>query len=759
MLMVRLKIGQRILLLFLAVSLLPLVVVSGLLINSAQKQLKQAAINRQTLIATQTADRVDNFLGSKVNILIFQSQTAAIRKLQAGEASLNLATMIKQDSDMERVALIDKSGMEQVVVNQSGVVTKHENVASSDAFKAATFLAGKEYISPVTYDSNGKPKVTIAVPLIGFADQQDLTKLSTAEFGKYRSPDDIKGVLVATFSLNDLWKSVLSTQVGNGGYAYVVDDKGNLIAHPDSNFLTKNQNISTVHQVADFLKGTHDVHESTSETGKAVLSTYEPITRTNWAVIVEEPISSVYASIMTFYRLAIGIFIVMALLAVCLSLLFRKRLLAPIKQLATGAKRLGGGDFSQKIPEKGHDELTDLAHNFNIMGQNINNLVANLKTQNYSLAVEHDKLSGILAGVTDGVIAVDSQERIILINPPAATLVGKTPEDIIGTKLTDTFGWTKKSAKFPMELSKPGIYRYDEVTLQQPDQLASLDLMVSVVQHQNNEVAAILTVHDLTASRELETMKLDFVAIAAHELRTPLTVVRGYLNLINTEAISQMSIYNIENLQRALIGAEQLSGLINNLLNISRIERGQMQVVIAKVDLADLIKRAVNQQQVSAKLKSQKLVYNGPTAGVYVPADAAAISEVLNNYITNALKYTDPGSRIELSLEIAQDQVTVSVRDNGPGIPKAAQKRLFTKFYRVEHSLTSGNRGTGLGLFITKTIIDLHHGTVGMASEEGKGSVFFFRLPVYDETKHAPINEGGKELIGKHGWIKKRPHR
>jgi len=756
MLMVRLTIGQRILLLFLAVSLLPLLIVSILLLNVAQKQLKLAASNRQALIATQTSDRVDSFLGSKINILIFQSQTAAIRKFENAEASLNLATTIKQDSDMERVALINKTGMEQVVVNKDGLVAKHENVASSDAFKATTFLSGKEYISPVNYDKDGKPHVTIAVPLIGFADQQDLTHLSTAEFGTYRSADDIKGVLIATFSLNDLWKSVLSTQVGNGGYAYVVDDKGNLIAHPDSNFLTKNQNISSVHQVADFLKGTHDVHESVSETGVPVLGTYDPITRTNWAVIVEEPISSVYASINSFYRIAGAIFVVIALLVVGLSLLFRKRLLAPIKRLAAGAKRLGDGDFSQKIPEKGHDELTDLAHNFNTMGQNINNLVANLKTQNYSLAVEEDKLNSVLSSVTDGVIAVDSNGMIILINPPAAQLVAKKPEDLMGTKLSHSFGWTKKGYAFPIELSKPGIYRYDEVTLQQETQQAFLDIMVSVVQHQNNAVAAILTVHDLTASRELETMKLDFVAIAAHELRTPLTVVRGYLNLINTDALKQLSVYNIENLQRALIGSEQLSGLINNLLNISRIERGQMQVVIAKVDIAVLLKRAVDQQQVTAKLKSQKLEYTGPKSGVYVPADAAAISEVINNYINNALKYTATGSAISLSLEISNQQVIVSVKDNGPGISKAAQKRLFTKFYRVEHSLTSGNRGTGLGLFITKTIIDMHHGSVGLISEEGKGSTFFFKLPVYDAA-NAPAKEGGKELIGKHGWIKKRP--
>jgi len=255
-------------------------------------------------------------------------------------------------------------------------------------------------------------------------------------------------------------------------------------------------------------------------------------------------------------------------------------------------------------------------------------------------------------------------------------------------------------------------------------------------------------------------MKLDFVAIAGHELRTPLTVVRGYLNLINNEAMDQLSVYNIENLQRALVGAEQLSGLINNLLNISRIERGQLEVVPTKVDMADITKQIVEQQQVTTKLKDQTLVYEGPNSGAFAAADVTAISEVLNNLITNALKYTASQSRIVVSLEAqAGGAVRVAVTDNGPGIALSAQKRLFTKFYRVEHDLTAANRGTGLGLYIAKTIIDLHHGTIGVISDTGKGASFFFTVPAYDALAHDHDNKHhGKEQVGKHGWIKKRSH-
>ncbi len=756
MVMAKFKLGQKVLLLLVVASLAPLLIVNFLLLNIAEGQFRQEANDRQRLTATKTADQVDNFLGSKVNILIFQSQTSAIRKFDVPDVSLNLAAMIKQDHNLRRVALVDKKGDEKVVVNRDGLVKQLTNVATTDSFKATTFLAGKEYIGPVSYDTQGQPHVEIAVPLIRFTEQQDLTHLSTAELSNYRTPDDIQGVLVADFDLSDLWQSVLSTRIGKSGYAYVVDDKGNLIAHPDNSFLVKHQNLANVHQVADFLKGIKDVHESISETSVPVLSTYEPITRTNWAVIVEEPTRDVFASITAFYRLGIGILLGAMLLAIGLSLFFRKRLLGPIRQLAAGARRLGRGEFTNKIPVQTHDELGELAETFNNMGQNIQGLVTNLQTKNLNLTVEQRKLASIIKSVSDGVIALNHKHEIVSINPPAAKLIGKQPKDLIGQALDSHFHWQHAGKPFELNFSQPGIYVYDELVLPQADQNAYVDLVLAVIDQPASDVAAIITVHNLTQSRELEVMKLDFVAIAAHELRTPLTVVRGYLNLINTEALNQLSIMNIENLQRAIVGTEQLSNLINNLLNVSRIERGEMSISLAKVDLATLANEIIEQQRVMATLKEQKLRYDGPERGVYVPADKSAISEVINNLINNAMKYTQAGGVITVSLRPNGDVIQVEVSDNGPGIPKAAQERLFTKFYRVERSLTTGNRGTGLGLYICRTIVKLHHGEIGVTSTEDQGATFFFRLPIFNDIKNATLLTGTKEMVGAHGWIKKR---
>lgn len=752
------KIGQKLLLLLLAIALGPLLIVGVLLVLNAQSELKREAVAQQKLAASRAADRVDNFLGSKTNVLIFQSQTGAAHQFDIPNISLNLAAMVKQDRSIVRIALVDKDGMEQVVFNQQGLVTEHKDVSGSDAFKAVNFLAGKEYIGPVTYKS-GKPHITIAVPLIRFNEGQDLTRLSTAEFGKYRSPDDIHGVLLAEADLSDLWNSVLSTKIGKEGYAYVVDDKGSLIAHPDAKFLAQKHDLSKVHEVEHCLEEADDVHVAPSEKGVPVLATCQQITRNSWGVIAQEPVASVFASVNNFYRIGIVILMAVATIVILCSIVFRRQLLVPIQLLSAGALRIGRGDLHYKIPVKSDDELGNLARSFNSMGGSLQALVRGLQEKNQSLSEERRKLASILESVSDGVIAVNRNMQIVSINAPAAGLINRAPTTLVGQDLLINFPMRYEDQAFTLDLQEPTISHFKNVLLPTKDKLFYLELVVVVIKDREatTDIAAIITVHDLTQGKELEAMKLDFVAMAAHELRTPLTVVRGYLNLINNDPdITKLSVMNLEYLQRALVGVSQLAGLINNILNVSRIERGTLGISILRVDVARLVSDIVEQHTVSAHLKRQEIKYEGPNQGVLVAADESAIIEVMNNLIVNAIKYTQELGRITVKLEKRGIYVRVEITDNGQGISEAVQGHLFTKFYRAESSLTSGNRGTGLGLYIAKSIIELHHGQIGVVSKLGEGSTFFFTLPLFDNSKHAAVAAKTKTMKGINGWFTKR---
>ncbi len=754
--MLRMKISSKVLIYFVIISIIPLFVVNFVLLSSARSLLLKSASSRQQTVAESTAESVDNYLAGKINVLFYQSRIYSTEIQNKSNSQLKFAVLIKQDSDLEQVSVLGAKGMEEIIFNKTGQLQNYTDQSRSDAYKAVGFLSGKEYVSSVSYNENSEPQITIAVPILKSKITKDTSASDHVEFGEYNKPEDIQGVIVAKYNISNLWESVLSTKIGVGGYAYVVDGLGNLVAHPDKNFLVKNQKLNNVQSVQDFIHNNIETHETTSETGTQVISTPRKLTQSSWAVIVEEPVSSIYGGILAFIKISTAVILGAVVFSILLSLAFRKQLLDPIKKLSLGAKKFGSGDFSQTITLKSDDELQDLAGTFNNMGYSIKKLVGDLKTKNINLIVEQTKLNSILRSVSDGVIALNQNGEIISINPPAARLIGKQAESLTGKLMSDYFLWVRDGKQFIPNLEKQGLDHYTDLVLPHGDDVSYLDLVVSVLDRKESEVAAIITIHDLTPGRELDVMKLDFVAIAAHELRTPLTVVRGYLNLLNTDAIRQLSIYNIENLQKAIVGTDQLSILINNLLNISRIERGEMEIIISKIDLQRLAKEVVTQQSTTATLREQHIVFN-PSASkyVYVPGDSSSLREVLNNLIGNALKFTDTGGTVHVNLLTNKDEVRVEVVDNGPGIPPALRSRLFTKFYRVERSLVAGNRGTGLGLYISKTIMDLHHGKIGLEPNPEKGSTFYFTLPIFDPLKHSELISKEKETVGIHGWIKK----
>lgn len=756
--MPRLKISSKVLLYFLLVSLLPLVVANFILVSSANTQLLKAAGSKQQAVATDLTERVSNYLNERANSLRYQALLYAGGQSQT-TTEQNLAALFHQDKDLRRLSVLDSQGNSQVVYDFNGLVPTRLNESGTDGFKSVYFLNGKTYISSVTYSVNNVPNITIAVPVFSSDFTKHLNNLSQANFGSYTKPEDIKGVLVAHYDTSDLWQSVLSTKIGDGGYAYVVDGLGNLIAHPDAQFLAQHQKLADVQAVRSFINGDLATKKTSSETGQNVISTARTIPNSGWAVVVEEPVSSIYASNNAYIKLAATIGVVAIVLSVLMSIFFRKQLVVPIQKLTRGAKRLGKGHFDQKIDLKSKDELQDLADTFNKMADDINSLINDLKANNEGLSIEQTKLNNIISSVSDGIIALDKRARLVSINPPAAKLVGRSEQDLIGERLSDIFLWEHNGVRFMPDLSKPGLTHYADLVLAFGGKVTYLDLNVSVTDSPQSDVAAIITVHDQTQSRELDFMKLDFVAIAAHELRTPLTVVNGYLDMLNQSVKKKLSIQDIENLQKAIVGSNQLRDLINKLLNIARIERGEMDLIAEKLDLHRLVQDNVNEHKTAANQREQIIAFQTDIEGpAYVPADPASIVEVLNNLQGNAIKFTGKGGKIMVTLTKANGQYRVEVADNGPGIPENLRKNLFSKFYRAERSLISGTRGTGLGLFISKTIIELQHGTIGIEPDSGKGSTFFFSLPVYDPAKHDTLvsKEKGNGKI--RGWFKKRPH-
>ena len=247
------------------------------------------------------------------------------------------------------------------------------------------------------------------------------------------------------------------------------------------------------------------------------------------------------------------------------------------------------------------------------------------------------------------------------------------------------------------------------------------------------DVGAIITIHDITKERELEDMKLDFVSMAAHELRTPLTAIKGYISILQEEILPLLNDHQKTFFTRMQHSSEHLMALVENILNVSKIERGALKLELQAVDLDKCINEVLDELKYRAGEKQIALSYTNKLGkGVTALADEFRISQVLTNLLANAVNYTPSGGKVTIWTERVGREIITHIEDNGEGIPKEALSHLFTKFFRVSGKLEQGSKGTGLGLYITKSIVENHKGRIWVTSEVGKGSIFSFSLPVYE---------------------------
>lgn len=273
-----------------------------------------------------------------------------------------------------------------------------------------------------------------------------------------------------------------------------------------------------------------------------------------------------------------------------------------------------------------------------------------------------------------------------------------------------------------------------------------ISLTISNITFGNDTQSQLILIHNVSEKKQLEEMKVDFVSMAAHELRTPLTAIRGYTSLLQLHYSADLSDQAKELLIRLIISTSNLSSLIDNLLLVSRIERNDMLIEKQPINIALVLSDIFENFKQQANTKRLKFFLNIPKEELPpVMVDPFKIGQVFYNLISNAINYTPENGTVIVTAMRKEHTLEISIQDTGQGIPSEAIPMLFTKFYRVSGSLEQGSKGTGLGLYITKSIIDLHAGKIFVESTLGKGSKFTCTLPIataesIEEQKHRTNN-------------------
>ena len=412
-------------------------------------------------------------------------------------------------------------------------------------------------------------------------------------------------------------------------------------------------------------------------------------------------------------------FVILAAVTILLGWRLTYSIVKPLETVTETAEKISEGDLSQRIPvRKYNSEIEKLARMFNFMAEELEDKIT-------EISQEKNRIEAILESMVDGVIAVNKESKVSLINSAARRIFNIEAERIKGKELISTLF----SHRIDMYLErafdkKETISR--EIKYKNPEQKIIHATFIPLLDEEEEKVnGGVIVLTDITELRKLETVRNDFVANVSHELRTPLTSMVGYL-----DTLLESDIEDPETRDRFLKiikeETDRLSILIKDLLNLSQIESHSFDLKAENFN--GVLNKVIKLLRKNAENKNIDFEINIAENLPLVYMVREQIKQVLINLIDNAIKYTPAGGKIKINIEKEGDKVYFSVKDNGMGIPQVDQERIFERFYRVDKARSRELGGTGIGLSIVRNIVKQHGSEIQVKSREGAGSEFYFYL-------------------------------
>jgi signal transduction histidine kinase len=364
-------------------------------------------------------------------------------------------------------------------------------------------------------------------------------------------------------------------------------------------------------------------------------------------------------------------------------------------------------------------------------------------------------ISSALDTTTCGLIAMDSKRRVVYANPAAPVHT-----DINGQTVINLFYNNSDTPDAWLDTCSEENVRAEHIWTRIPDRLPNVEnrrfFDVFASYQKGAIVETVFVLVERTSKYLVDEEGLDFIAFAAHELRGPITVIRGYLDVLQDELDGVLKNDQKELFRRLVVSANRLSGDINNILNTSRYDRRHLKVHLVEDTVTAVYNIISDDMQLRASSQNRMLSVNIPDDLPTIAVDRDSMSEVLSNLIDNAIKYSNEGGLVKVTAKTNSNFVDISVEDHGIGMPESVVSNLFQKFYR-SHRSRETVAGTGIGLYISKAIVESHGGTISVRSEDGHGSIFTVSLPTYATVadKLKTDNNSNIELISEgKGWIK-----
>ena len=546
------------------------------------------------------------------------------------------------------------------------------------------------------------------------------------------------GVVGVSLASNHVAALLNQTSPVSGGVVYLVDAAGHAVAHPDQSLVARFADLSATPTVASLLARSAErgVVSSATPSGD-VLAAYAGVPDFGWAVVVEQPAGEALVAVRSARNTAFGLLLLAMVLAMAAGIQVARALAGPLAALARATGGLARGDSAVPLPHSGTSDVRDLVSSFAEMRDTLAARTSERERLLAEIQRQAAELEATIASIPDGVIIDAPDGTIVRLNPAAEAIFGYTPDQcslsvaerlrLVPREAPDGKPLPAHDVPVARALRGETVLDY-RMVVRRGERKTWLSSSAAPIRGADGGLlGAVVVFADITSLHEMEEQREDFIRAVSHDLRQPLTVIGGTAQWLQPKLAQAGLAREATGSERIAVSAKRMGGMIQDLVDSTRLAAGKMEVHKEAVEPLRLITAIAG--HVSSVAEQVRLRVEAPGRLPPVLVDPALIERVVVNLVGNALKYSVADKPVLVRVVAGQGEVVVSVVDEGAGIRPAELPHLFQRYYRAME-LRQRHEGLGLGLYISRLIVEAQGGRIWVESEEGKGSTFFFTLPI-----------------------------
>jgi len=567
--------------------------------------------------------------------------------------------------------------------------------------------------------------VFICLGLVGI-----ITSISLKRFYQHRIANEletsailVKNILNESLETQDLQNSVLELSSQIGTRITVVDSEGNVLSDSDEDpaKMGNHRNrpeikVALANQTGQSIRFSNTIKIDMMYVAVPIKKKDE----ISGAVRLAFPLTKIKEKLSNIYKIIIYSLLIGGLISLALGALVGRSFSTPLSEMKSLAQNIIHGDFRHRIRIKSKDEIGQLAEGLMEMSEQLERKIK-------AITEDKNKMEAILSSMREGVIVLDKNENILLFNSSLYQMLELRSENCIGRPFWEIISSNEINSILKQTLKKKDSLS-SQVSILRPE-ARNIQIQTSPINDNLGRLLGVVGVfHDITNLKKLEKARSEFVANVSHELKTPITSIIGFVETLRNGAVDDLKKRD-EFLNIIQTQSQRLVNLLNDILSLSRIEFREIEMNFQPVSIKEIFDNTSAFYRNKIESKKQSLQIDMPSKLPPVLSDPEMIAQVFSNLIDNAIKFTPEKGKIVVRAQETDDFIRIDVSDTGIGIAEKHLPRLFERFYRVDKARSREMGGTGLGLAIVKHIIQAHGGKVGVESELGKGSRFFFTLP------------------------------